>query len=104
MSRRAALVMTIAVIWPNSIDARAISPANVLRDIDLFVPGMIGAIALGGVIVATAVSVWFLFRWPSTQIAVERLLDTRAGHLRLFIEALSFSLYLMHYAAGVTYC
>ncbi len=115
------LVMTMAVIWPNFIDAQAISPANVLRYIDLFVLGMIGAIALGSglfgklgyslaaiivaaaslysgrVIVATAVFVWLLFWWPSTLAAVERLLDTHVGRLGLFMGALSFPLYLIHY-------
>jgi peptidoglycan/LPS O-acetylase OafA/YrhL len=116
-----ALVLTIAVIWPNFIDVTAISPANVLRYLDLFVLGMIGAIALsngllgklgytlaavivaaaslhsGRVIVATAVCVWLLFWWPSTLATVERLLDTQAGRLCLFVGALSFPLYIIHF-------
>jgi peptidoglycan/LPS O-acetylase OafA/YrhL len=116
-----ALVLTIAVIWPNFIDVPAVSPANVLRYMDLFVLGMIGAVTLssgllgrlgytlaaitvaaaslhtGRVIVATAVFVWLLFWWPSTLAAVERLLDTKAGRLCLFVGALSFPLYIIHY-------
>ena len=116
-----ALLIVIAVIWPNFVNDPSISPANILRYIDLFVLGMIGAIAhqsgilgklgyclsaivvvaaslqSGRVIVATAVFVWLLFWWPSTIATVERLVDTWVGRLCLFVGALSFPLYIIHY-------
>jgi peptidoglycan/LPS O-acetylase OafA/YrhL len=116
-----ALLLVIAVIWPNFVDDPSISPANILRYIDLFVLGMIAAITqqsgllgrlgytllamvvaaaslhAGRTIVATAVVVWLLFWWPSTTAWVERLVDTSVGRLCLFVGALSFPLYIIHY-------
>lgn len=116
-----ALMLVVAVILSNLINNPSIAPANVLHYIDLFVFGMIGAIAhqsqrfgkfayclsavvvaAGGLlsgrgIVATAVSVWMLFWWLSTLAPVERLTDTKVGRICLLIGALSFPLYLIHY-------
>jgi peptidoglycan/LPS O-acetylase OafA/YrhL len=103
------------------VSSPAIAPANVLRHLDLFVLGMLAArwrrsrlmvrvgysllaiaVALvgwrnGHVIVANAIGVWLAFWWAASLPTVDRLLDSPVGRLGLFVGALSFPLYIIHY-------
>jgi peptidoglycan/LPS O-acetylase OafA/YrhL len=114
-------LLLVALIWANCANGSLVSPANILRYVDLFVLGMLGAMAheyrfvgklsyslgglvvaasslqIGRLVVATAVVVWLLFWWLSATAWVERSLDTRLGRLGRLAGAFSYPLYLIHY-------
>jgi peptidoglycan/LPS O-acetylase OafA/YrhL len=109
----AALVANVAIV-------PAVAPASLLRYLDLFVLGIAGAVLHtsnrrgkllycllavvvaaagwygGRIIVANAVLVWLLF-WVASTVAPARMTETRIGAFGLFVGALSYPLYLIHY-------
>ena len=120
-NRLPALALLIVGLWPYFHSNSWIAPANILRYLDLFILGMIGAVMHDGlrrdrfgysllvfmvavagwhsrqIIVVTAVGVWLASWWCATLPTVNEWIDTRFGQLWLFVGALSFPLYILHY-------
>lgn len=115
------LALLTAGLWPYFANDPLIAPANILRYVDLFILGMLGAVmhagkpagklaysllgivvALAGwhagqIIVVTAVVVWLGFWWGSTLPSVDRLIERRFAQFWLFAGAISYPLYILHY-------
>jgi len=120
LSLRLPVMLVLAVLVANFLVVPAIAPAGIPRYLDLFALGVAGAMLhssggrgrlaysllavfvaiigwhAGRIIVANAVAVWLVF-WLASTLLPERLLNNRVGAAAMFVGALSYPLYLVHY-------